>query len=178
MGTTLACCPVCLDFRCNEAVQYNCHSGVGWIIIKNADGVEIYNGCPSGNVLEISCSSKLPLNVEIEYNHCEGPCAGSHICNRAIFDLYLASCDGESNCDQFLGTVNLNNEGCTRGGSGGGGCGDCCDECYRYGGNFSITESQLGTLRSCLASQTASARSPRPTNFSSAPDPEATNLAP
>jgi|694.fasta_scaffold127936_2 hypothetical protein len=174
---SLACCPVCLVFQCDESVQDNCHSGVGWIKARDATGSEIYNGCGSGNVLELACQARYPITVDIEYNHCEGPCAGSHVCDRAVFDVVLDSCTEETSCGQELGTINLNNGDCYR--SGNDNCGRCCDECYRWGGTFVITESMVDNLRTCLAGQSSrTSRSLRVFNSIGGPDPSAENQAP
>ena len=168
---SLQCCPVCLVFQCDESVEDNCHSGVGWIKARNGDGVEVYNGCGGGNILRLECNSKYPITVDIEYNHCEGPCAGSHYCDRAVFDVVLDSCDEETDCGQELGTINLNNGDCLD-----GDCGQCCDACYRYGGSFVITQSMVESLRTCLAGQAN--RSARTIHGVGGPDPGTSNQAP
>jgi len=99
-------CSYEFQFWCE--VSGGCHEGVGWVTIRSPEGGNLYDGCPGQGVLSMGNTTiTAGTDITVQYSKSNGPCAGGHQCNRAIFRVELSN----GNARAVLGTANLNNQG-------------------------------------------------------------------
>lgn len=87
-----------------ECALNGCHQGVGHVKVIGANGV-MFDGYPEGTIL----TSKFHPGTIVSVGYTQD---GGHCCDRAVFDVYLASplsIGGQPNKSVLLGTANLNN---------------------------------------------------------------------
>ena len=99
-------CPYSLAFDCALEDGY-CHTGVGWVTIRDATGTLVYDGCPDQGSLGLGAGVLITAGctVTVQYSNSEGQCPGGHCCDRAVFNITL----WHSGHSVAVGTANLNN---------------------------------------------------------------------
>ncbi|MCX6968093.1 MAG: hypothetical protein NTZ46_10035 [Verrucomicrobia bacterium] len=99
-------CQYSLAFDCAVEGGY-CHTGVGWVTIRDASGALVYDGCPNQGSLGLGAGVVVTAGctVTVRYSNTDGPCPGGHQCDAAIFNITLWH-NGHS---VAVGTTNLNN---------------------------------------------------------------------
>jgi len=99
-------CDPGLQFRC--AVPGGCHDQVGWVVVRDSSGVLLYEGCPREGAIVLG---SVPLTerteIVVRYSDSEGPCPGSHRCDRAVFDVELVG--QPCGARRLLGRADLDN---------------------------------------------------------------------
>ncbi len=119
-------CEYEFQFWCD--VSGGCHTGVGWVTIRDPGGTILYEGCPDQGSLGMGNTTiTAGTFISIQYSNSSGPCPGGHQCDAAIFRVELA----HGSARVVLGTANLNN------GSDGGDRGPF---------EFTVTQEQLDSL--------------------------------
>ena len=99
-------CPYSLAFDCAIEDGY-CHTGVGWVTIRDSSGALVYDGCPDQGSLGLGAGVLITAGctVTVQYSNSEGQCPGGHCCDRAVFNITL----WHSGHSVAVGTANLNN---------------------------------------------------------------------
>ena len=99
-------CQYALAFDCAADGGY-CHTGVGWVTVRDATATLIYDGCPDQGSLGLGAGVVITAGctVTVRYSNSDGPCPGGHCCNSAIFNITL----WHSGHSVAVGTANLNN---------------------------------------------------------------------
>jgi len=98
-------CQYSIAFDCAVESGY-CHTGVGWVTIRDSSATIIYDGCPSQGALGMGSSTiTAGTTITVQYSNSDGPCPGGHCCDAATFNLTLWH-NGHS---VAVGTANLNN---------------------------------------------------------------------
>ena len=98
-------CQYSIAFDCAVESGY-CHTGVGWVTIRDSNATIIYDGCPSQGALGMGSSTiTAGTTITVQYSNSDGPCPGGHCCDAATFNLTLWH-NGHS---VAVGTANLNN---------------------------------------------------------------------
>ena len=99
-------CQYSLAFDCAVEGGY-CHTGVGWVTIRDATATLVYDGCPNQGSLGLGAGVVITAGctVTVRYSNSDGPCPGGHQCDAAIFNITL----WHSGHSVAVGTANLNN---------------------------------------------------------------------
>ena len=99
-------CQYSLAFDC-AADGGSCHTGVGWVTVRDATGTLVYDGCPSQGSLGLGAGVVITAGctVTAQYSNSDGPCPGGHCCDSAVFNITI----WHSGHSVAVGTANLNN---------------------------------------------------------------------